>query len=99
MDYHAEIMAFKIDAVFAQTQALEVMSMTGKAAETFQIRLQQFLRQTPKLAQNIKLKFFRHFGQFSSTGWIEDDLEWAHRKKRDLDEMVARTGIAPVFQP
>src|ERR1051325_2188551 len=96
IDQYAEFVTFEIDTVIAETKAMKSAASAMETAVFFQIVLYHFFRQAAEFAENVELEFLRHLGQFSRAGGIKNNLERTHGMTREL---VARTGIAPVFQP
>ena len=94
MHHHAQFVALEIDAIIPQAKTVQGLAAPLQFAESLQLSAHHFLRQTAKLSEDMQLQFFWHSRQLTGAGGIKDDLEQAH----DLN-LVARTGIAPVFQP
>ena len=78
IDEHAELVAFKVDAVIAQAKAVKIAAGAVQAAIFFQIVLHHFVGQAAKFAQDIKLKFLGHLGELGGAGGIENNLERTH---------------------
>lgn len=97
VDDHAKLMALEVDAVVANAETVHGASSALELAEVFQVRAHDLLGQAAEFAQNIELQVLGHARELSSTGRVEDDLERAHLVR--LVELVARTGIEPVFRP
>src|ERR1700722_14813448 len=89
-----KFVTFKIDSIIPHAETMEGPARPLKFAKRVQFRVQHLLRQSPELTQNVQLQLLGHAGQLSGAGGIEDNLERAHKLR-----LVARTGIAPVFQP
>lgn len=92
MHHDSKVVPLEINPVIAQAKSVQNFPGALQFPESLQISAHDFLGQTPKLSKNMQLKFPRHFGEFSGADGIKNDLELNHR-------LVARTGIAPVFQP
>ena len=92
MHHDSEIVPLEVNTIIAESKPMQYFPRAFQFPEPLQVSAHDFLRQTPKFPENVKLKFPRHFSQFGGADGIEDDLELDHR-------LVARTGIAPVFQP
>ena len=79
MHDEAQFVALKINPVIAQPKAVQGPPGPFEPAKSFQIGAHHFLRQAPKLAQNVQLQFLGHVRQFRRAGRIKYDLEWTHR--------------------
>ena len=93
MHHDTKFVALKIDAIVTKPKSVERLPMPLQFSEMLKVCGQDFLRQAAKLSQNVELQILGHLAEFSSTRGIKDDLEQRHAI------LVARTGIAPVFQP
>ena len=78
VDEQAQLVAFEIDAVIADPEAVQSAAGAFEFAERIQFGVHDLLGQAAKLAQDLELQFLGHAGQFRRAGGIEDDLEWAH---------------------
>jgi len=94
MHDNTQFVPFKIDAIISQPETVQCFAFAFQFSESFQLSAHHFLRETSKLPQDVQLQFLGHSRQFARAGGIKDDLKRTHSLS-----LVARTGIAPVFQP
>ena len=110
MNYDPQFMTLEVNAIVSQAEAVEGFAPSAKAAKSFEVSLEGFVRQSPELTKDLKLEFLGHPSQLCGAGWIEDDLERLHRvasgwsvspvgTTRPVTGMVARMGIAPISRP
>src|SRR5581483_4313406 len=92
MNDHAKVVALEINPVIPDAETVQAADRALQFAELIQFGVHDLLGQAAELAQDLELEFLGHAGQLGGAGGIENDLECVH-------ELVARTGIAPVFQP
>ena len=94
MNHHAQFMALKVNTIVPQPEPMQNLSVPLKLPKALEIGIEDFLGKAAELSKDIELEFFGQFAQLRSTHRIENNLKWAHCRS-----LVARTGIAPVFQP
>ena len=71
----AEGMAFKINAIIAEPEAMERFAVALEFAEMFHLSVQDLLGEAAEFAEDIELQFLRHLGEFGGAGGIKNDLE------------------------
>ena len=78
VDEQAEFMALKIDAIVADSEAVQGAAGPFQLAESVQLSLHDLLRQAAKFTEDLQLQFLGHACQFRRASGIKDDLERAH---------------------
>lgn len=79
VDDDAEVVLFEIDAVIAETEAMEDLAVAFQFAEALEFSGHDLVRQAAELAEDVQLQFLRHTGKFSRARGIKNDLKRAHR--------------------
>jgi hypothetical protein len=82
MHHDTEIVTFEVNPVIADAKPMQHAPGTFKFPEIVQLGMQHLLGQAAEFAQDLKLKFLRHLGQFYGAGRIENDLKWAHQCRK-----------------
>ena len=75
MDNDTELVALEINTVIAKAEAVESFAVALHFAEILEIAFQSFLREPAKFAEDVKLKFTRHFRQLGGANRIKNDLK------------------------
>ena len=75
MNNDSEFVSLKINPVIAEAKAMEGLSRAFEVAKLVEIALEHLARKSAKLAEDVKLQFARHLGQFGGAGRIKNDLE------------------------
>ena len=81
MDDQAQLVAFEIDPVISHSEPVQDSARPLEFAELVQLGIQDLLRQTAKLAEDLELELFGHPRQFRGAGRVEDNLKQAHSKR------------------
>jgi 7,8-dihydroneopterin aldolase/epimerase/oxygenase len=81
MHDHTEVVFLEIDAVIAEAEAVEDLSVTLQFAEAFQLRGHDLMREAAKFAQDIQLQFLGHAREFRRAGRVKDNLKRPHVAK------------------
>src|ERR1700728_2697642 len=75
MHHDPQFVPLEIYPVVAQAKAMQRLARAFQVPELVQVALEHFARKPAKLAQNVKLQFPRHLGQFRGARRIKNDLE------------------------
>lgn len=78
MNDDAQFVPLEIDPVISQTKPVQDATISFQSTVLFEVRLDDFLRQSPEFAQDVELQFLRHFREFAGAERIKDDLKRLH---------------------
>src|SRR5581483_4986835 len=94
MDDHAEVVPLEINAIIAEAKAMEGLAVALEFAEMLEIALHGLLGKAAKFAEDVKLQFPGHLGQFRGADGVEDDLE-LHHGPHNSRARQTRKGFCP----
>ena len=73
-----ERMAFEINPIITDSEAVKNVAVALKFAEIFQFTADDMLGQSAKIPEDLKLQFLGHFSQFGGAGGSKNNLERIH---------------------
>src|SRR5262249_20993981 len=83
MHDESQLVPLEIHSIIANSKPVQSPASALQLPEIVQLRLHNLLGQPTKFTQNLQLQLLWHFGQLSRANRVKDNLEWAHRCKRE----------------